>query len=80
LTGPSTTAYFCNQDIKPAELGFGAGVEFGNSYNEINRNKAAQLEREESKTEVGGGPLDATCLAEEDKAETIRGAGHLREG
>lgn len=36
-----------------------------------------QLEREKGKAEMGGGPLDTTCLAAEDKAETIRGAGHL---
>lgn len=54
-----------------------AGVEFGNSYIKINRAKAMQLEREKGKAEMGGGPLDTTCLAVEDKAETIRGAGHL---
>lgn len=50
----------------------------GNSYIKINRAKAVQLEREKGKAETGGGPLDTTCLAAEDKTETIRGAGHPR--
>jgi len=37
-----------------------------------------QLEREKGKAEMGGEPLDTACLATKDKAETIRGAGHLR--
>lgn len=51
----------------------------GNSYIEINRAKVVQLEREKSKAgRRAGGPSDTTRLTEEDKAETVRGAGRPR--